>query len=61
MKTESNLTRRETLLTVLKSAVAASLAVPALANEEEPRGLPEPEFVLENDYPCFGYEPESLS
>ncbi len=61
MKTEPHiLTRREALLCALQGTVAASLAVPLIAIGAEPSAVPEPEFVPENDYPFFGWEPEAL-
>lgn len=61
MKTEPNiLTRREALLGVLQGTIAASLAVP-LVIAAEPPAAAEPEFVPENDYPYFGWEPEAVA
>ncbi len=58
MKTESyTLTRREALLSALQGTVVASLAVPLIATAVEE---PTPEYVPENDYPFFGWEPEPL-
>lgn len=62
MNTEStNLTRREALLNALKGTVAAAVAVPVIVQAEtaSPASSPEIEFVPENDYPFFGYEPET--
>ena len=61
MNTEPNpLTRREALLGTLKGAVAAALALPVVAESASaPAFDPKREFVPENDYPFFGYEPES--
>ena len=62
MKTEPNtLTRREALLGALQGTVAASLAVPLLSTGAESPAPSEPEFVPENDYPFFGWEPESAA
>ena len=62
MKTESNtLTRREALLSALQGTVAAALAVPLITTGAEPPSVQEPEFVPENDYPLFGWEPEPLT
>ena len=62
MKTEpTTLTRREALLGALQGTVAASLAVPLITTGTEPSAWPEPEFVPENDYPWFGWEPENLT
>ncbi|MFZ4765018.1 MAG: hypothetical protein ACOYMN_08685 [Roseimicrobium sp.] len=60
MKFQTNtLTRREALLSAIKGTVAASIAAPLMTNASEPPPAHEPEFVPENDYPFFGYEPES--
>jgi hypothetical protein len=58
----TNLTRREALLNTLKGTVAAAMAAPVLgqAAPSAPTLPLEREFVPENDYPFFGYEPESL-
>lgn len=62
MNTEpNNLTRREALLSALQGTVAAALAVPLITTGTEPSARPEPEFVPENDYPWFGYEPEAAA
>ena len=62
MNTEpNNLTRREALLSALQGTVAAALAVPLITPGTEPSARPEPEFVPENDYPWFGYEPEAAA
>jgi len=62
MNTEPHtLTRREALLSALQGTVAASLAVPLISTGAEPQAMPEPEFVPENDYPFFGWEPESVA
>lgn len=55
------LTRREALLSALQGTVAAALAVPLIVTAAEPTAMCEPEFVPENDYPYFGWEPESLA
>lgn len=61
MNTEPpTLTRREALLSALQGTVAVSLAVPLISTGAEPPVRPEPEFVPENDYPYFGWEPEPL-
>lgn len=59
MKIKPTLTRREAIISALKSTVAAAVATPIIvqAAPTESSPLPEPEFVLENDYPYFGYEP----
>ncbi len=55
------LTRREALLSALQGTVAASLAVPLITTAAEPPSQPEPDFVPENDYPFFGWDPEPLA
>lgn len=61
MTTESNtLTRREALLNAIKGSLAASLTMPCISKAVEAPPAPEPEFVPENDYPFFGWEPESI-
>ena len=63
INTEStNLTRREALLNALKGTLAAAVATPIIvqATPEAPAQA-EATFVPENDYPFFGYEPESQS
>jgi hypothetical protein len=54
-------TRREALLSALKGTVAAAVAAPVMmqAAPEVPAQAEAP-FVPENDYPFFGYEPESV-
>lgn len=60
MSPEPNtVTRREVLLRAIKGAVAASLSWPLHSQASEPLPASEPEFVPENDYPFFGFEPES--
>lgn len=61
MKADTSITRREAMLNALKGTVAASLAVPFITDAAEPASPSEPEFVPENDYPFFGYEPDSLA
>jgi hypothetical protein len=64
MNTEAApITRREVLLSALKSTVVASVAAPVIVHAAPgtPASPPESEFVLDNDYPFFGYEPEPLS
>lgn len=39
----------------------ASLALPVFSTAEEAKAVEEVYFVPENDYPYFGYEPESHS
>ena len=59
MTTEPNtLTRREALLSALQGTIAASLTIPLIATGAEQPALPASEFVPENDYPIFGWEPE---
>lgn len=61
MTTESNrLTRREALLSAIKGSVAASLAMPFISKATGAPPAPKPEFVPENDYPFFGWEPDSI-
>jgi hypothetical protein len=53
-------TRREALLSALKGTVAAAVAVQVMvqaAPDESAKA--EAPFVPENDYPFFGYEPET--
>jgi hypothetical protein len=58
----NNITRREALFSAIQGTLVASLAVaPVFASAEVSAPWPEPEFVPENDYPYFGYEPDSLS
>jgi len=54
------MTRREVLLSGLKSTVVASVAAPVIvyAAPSTPTSPPESEFVPDNDYPFFGYDPE---
>lgn len=60
MNTDPNtLTRREALLKTLKGAAAAVLALPMGTAASEPSCPPRAEFIPENDYPFFGYEPEA--
>jgi hypothetical protein len=64
MNTElPTITRREVLLRALKSTVVASAAAPVVvqAAPYPPTSPPESEFVPDNDYPFFGYEPEPFS
>jgi hypothetical protein len=62
MKTEpNNLTRREALLNALKGTVAAAVATPVIVQAApEAPAQAEAIFVPENDYPFFGYEPDSV-
>lgn len=55
-------TRREALLNALKGTVAAAVATPIIV-QATPEALAQVEatFVPENDYPFFGYEPDSLA
>jgi hypothetical protein len=59
-KQETQLSRREALLTALKGTVAAAVAAPIIiqAAPKAPAQV-ETACVPENDYPFFGYEPES--
>jgi hypothetical protein len=56
------LTRREALLNALKGTVAAAVATPIIvqASPDTPAQV-EATFVPENDYPFFGYEPDSVA
>ena len=59
MNTDPNkLTRREALLNALKGTVAAAVAMPVVV-QAAPETQTEATFVPENDYPFFGYEPDS--
>jgi len=62
MNTEpTNLTRREALLNALKGTVAAAVATPIIVQAApETSAQAEATFVPENDYPFFGYEPDSV-
>jgi len=62
MNTEpTSFTRREALLSALKGTVAAAVAVPVMVQAApESSAQAEAAFVPENDYPFFGYEPDSL-
>lgn len=51
-------TRREALLNALKGTFAAAVATPILV-QAAPETQTEATFVPENDYPFFGYEPDS--
>ena len=54
-------TRREALLNALKGTVAAAVATPIIVQAApEAPAQAETAFVPENDYPFFGYEPDSL-
>jgi len=62
MNTESNtLTRREALLSALKGTVVAAVAAPVIvqAAPPVPAAPIEPDFVPENDYPFFGFAPDT--
>jgi uncharacterized membrane protein len=63
MNTERTiLTRREALLNALKGTVAAAVVTPILVQTvPEAPAQAEASFVPENDYPFFGYEPDSLA
>lgn len=63
MNTEStHLTRREALLNALKGTVAAAVATPIIVQAApEAPAQAEATFVPENDYPFFGYEPDSVA
>jgi hypothetical protein len=54
-------TRREALLSALKGIVAAAVTVPVMVQSApEAPAQAETTFVPENDYPFFGFEPESV-
>jgi hypothetical protein len=54
-------TRREALLSALKGTVAAAVAVPVMVQSApEAPAQAKATFDPENDYPFFGYEPESV-
>jgi hypothetical protein len=54
-------TRREALLSAIKGTVAAAVAVPVMVQSAPESSVQaEAAFVPENDYPFFGYEPESV-
>jgi len=56
----SFLPRREALLSALKGTGAAAVATPVILQAApEPSAQVEATFLPENDYPFFGYEPES--
>jgi hypothetical protein len=56
----NNLTRREALLNALKGTVAAAVATPIIVQATpEPSAETDATFMPENDYPFFGYEPDS--
>lgn len=55
-------TRREALLNTLKGTVAAAVATPIIVQAApEAPAQAEAAFVPENDYPFFGYEPDSAA
>ncbi len=61
-KHETHLTRREALLNALKGTVAAAVATPIIVQAApEPSAETAATFVPENDYPFFGYEPDSVA
>ncbi len=53
--------RREILIGAIKGTVAVSLTFPARSPAERSQAAPsEPaDFVMENDYPFFGYVPDA--
>lgn len=56
------LTRREALLNALKGTVAAAVATPIIVQATpDSSAQAEATFVPENDYPFFGYEPDSVA
>jgi len=53
-------TRREALLNALKGTVTAAVATPIIVQAApEAPSQAEATFIPENDYPFFGYEPDS--
>jgi hypothetical protein len=53
-------TRREALLNALRGTVAAAVTAPVIFQAKpESCAQAEATFVPENDYPFFGYEPDS--
>lgn len=57
-----NLTRRDALMRALKGTVAAAVATPVIVQAApEAPAQAEAIFVPENDYPFFGYEPDSVA
>jgi hypothetical protein len=59
LESNNNFTRREALIRALKSSIAVAAAAPAIGKAETSDvSETEVEFVPENDYPFFGYEPE---
>lgn len=55
-------TRREALLNALKGTAAAAVATPIIVQAApEAPSQAEATFVPENDYPFFGYEPDSAA
>jgi hypothetical protein len=61
-KQETQLTRREALLNALKGTVAAAVATPIIVQAASKTSAETAAtFVPENDYPFFGYEPDSLA
>ena len=59
---EARLTRREALLNALKGIAAAAMASPVIVQAApDSSAQAEATFVPENDYPFFGYEPESIA
>ena len=59
MMNESNtLTRREALFDALKGVAMATVVAPIIVDAAP--AAPKPEFVPENDYPYFGYEPDLM-
>lgn len=61
MNTEpTHLTRREALLNALKGTVVVAAPIIVQAAPEAPAQV-EAAFMPENDYPFFGYEPDSAA
>lgn len=60
MNTESPVTRREALKTVVAASLVVAVVPGAAAGSTGARP-PAEEYVIENDYPYFGFEPEEQS
>jgi hypothetical protein len=56
-----SLSRREALFNVLKGTVVSTVVAPIVVQAEPitPALALDPEFVPENDYPFFGFEPQT--
>jgi hypothetical protein len=56
-ETPAALSRREAIARVLAGGLAAAALPMAVGSTTAATPVIEPEFVPENDYPFFGYEP----